>query len=48
VVDLHFYQGLSKAEAAALLGVDVRTVQRRWNTALQRLRSLRRGVGPGP
>ena len=48
VVDLHFYQGLSKAEAAELLGVDVRTVQRRWNAALQRLRSLRRGAGTGP
>jgi RNA polymerase sigma factor (sigma-70 family) len=48
VVDLHFYQGLTKAEAADLLGVDVRTVQRRWNAALQRLRSPRRGAGPGP
>src|SRR5262249_40359346 len=28
VVDLHFYQGLSKAEAAAILGMHVRTVQR--------------------
>ena len=48
VVDLHFYQGLSKAEAAELLGVDVRTVQRRWNAALQRLRPPRRGAGVGP
>jgi RNA polymerase sigma-70 factor (ECF subfamily) len=48
VVDLHFYQGLTKAEAADLLGVDVRTVQRRWNAALQRLRSPREGTGPGP
>ena len=48
VVDLHFYQGLTKAEVAELLGVDVRTVQRRWNAALQRLRSRRRGAGPGP
>jgi RNA polymerase sigma-70 factor (ECF subfamily) len=38
VVDLHFYQGLSKAQVAELLEVDVRTVQRRWNAALQRLR----------
>jgi RNA polymerase sigma-70 factor (ECF subfamily) len=38
VVDLHFYQGLSKAEAAELLGVQVRTVQRLWNAALRRLR----------
>jgi RNA polymerase sigma-70 factor (ECF subfamily) len=36
VADLLFYQGLSQAEAAALLGVDVRTVQRRW----QRVRLL--------
>jgi RNA polymerase sigma-70 factor (ECF subfamily) len=48
VVDLHFYQGLTKAEAAELLGVDVRTVQRLWNAALGRLRSLRRGEGPRP
>jgi RNA polymerase sigma-70 factor (ECF subfamily) len=48
VVDLHFYQGLSKAEAAELLGVDIRTVQRRWNAALQRLRPPRRGAGTGP
>jgi RNA polymerase sigma-70 factor (ECF subfamily) len=46
VVDLHYYQGLSKAEAAELLGVDIRTVQRRWNAALQRLHSRRRGWGP--
>jgi RNA polymerase sigma-70 factor (ECF subfamily) len=48
VVDLHFYQGLAKAEAAELLGVDVRTIQRRWNAALHRLRSLRGREGPGP
>jgi RNA polymerase sigma-70 factor (ECF subfamily) len=42
VVDLHFYQGVSKAEVAGLLGVDVRTVQRLWNAALQRLQSPRR------
>jgi RNA polymerase sigma-70 factor (ECF subfamily) len=44
-VDLHFYQGLTKADAAELLGVDVRTVQRRWNAALHR---LRRSDKPGP
>jgi RNA polymerase sigma-70 factor (ECF subfamily) len=37
VVDLHFYQGLSKAEAAEILGMHVRKVQRLWNAALQRL-----------
>jgi RNA polymerase sigma-70 factor (ECF subfamily) len=44
-VDLHFYQGPSKAEAAEILGVDARTVQRRWNAALLR---LRRDDKPGP
>jgi RNA polymerase sigma-70 factor (ECF subfamily) len=38
VVDLHFYQGLSKAEAAEILGMYVRKVQRLWNAALLRLR----------
>jgi RNA polymerase sigma-70 factor (ECF subfamily) len=42
VVDLHFYQGLSKLETAEVLNVDVRTVQRRWNAALDRLCSLRK------
>jgi RNA polymerase sigma-70 factor (ECF subfamily) len=47
VMDLHFYQGMPKAEVAALLGVDVRTIQRRWNAALFRLRSVCRGEGAG-
>jgi RNA polymerase sigma-70 factor (ECF subfamily) len=46
VVDLHYYQGLGKAEAAEVLGVDVRTVQRRWNRALLRLKSVRCGEWP--
>jgi RNA polymerase sigma-70 factor (ECF subfamily) len=33
VADLLYYQGLSQDEAAGLLGVDVRTVQRRWQKA---------------
>jgi RNA polymerase sigma factor (sigma-70 family) len=37
VVDLHFYQGLTKAEVAELLGVHVRTIQRLWNSALHLL-----------
>ncbi len=37
VVDLLFYQGLPQADAADLLGVTVRTVQRRWHAALIRL-----------
>ena len=34
VIDLIFYDGLSQAEVAKLLGVSVRTVQRRWHGAL--------------
>ncbi len=42
VVGLLFYQGLSQAEAAEVLGVAVRTVQRRWQSALLGLhRTLR-------
>ena len=37
VVGLLFYQGLSQAEAAEVLGVSLRTVQRRWHDALCRL-----------
>jgi RNA polymerase sigma-70 factor (ECF subfamily) len=37
VVDLLYYQALPQAEAAAVLGVTVRTVQRRWQSALVRL-----------
>jgi RNA polymerase sigma-70 factor (ECF subfamily) len=45
VVDLHFYQGLSKVEAAEILGMHLRKAQRLWNAALLR---LRRGDKPGP
>ena len=34
VVGLLFYEGLSQAEAAEVLGVSVRSVQRRWHAAL--------------
>src|SRR5262249_27555037 len=34
VIGLLFYQGLSQAEAADVLGVSLRTVQRRWHDAL--------------
>src|SRR5262245_1174654 len=34
VVDMLFYQELSQTEAAEFLGVTVRTVQRRWQSAL--------------
>ena len=37
VVGLLFYQGLSQAEAAELLGLSLRTVQRRWHDALCKL-----------
>ena len=37
VVDLIFYQGLTQAEAASLLDITVRTVQRRWHAALLQL-----------
>jgi RNA polymerase sigma-70 factor (ECF subfamily) len=37
VVGLLFYQGLSQAEAAELLNISVRTVQRRWHVALCKL-----------
>jgi RNA polymerase sigma-70 factor (ECF subfamily) len=33
IVDLLFYQGLSQAEAAAVLGTSERTVKRRWQAA---------------
>ena len=36
-VGILYYDGLSQAEAAQLLGVSVRTVQRRWHSALQML-----------
>ncbi len=37
VADLLFYQGLTQPEAAAALGVSVRTVQYRWQAAARRL-----------
>jgi RNA polymerase sigma-70 factor (ECF subfamily) len=40
VVGLLFYQGLSQAEAADVLNVSVRTVQRRWHAALCKLHGL--------
>jgi RNA polymerase sigma-70 factor (ECF subfamily) len=36
-VDLLHFQGMSQAEAAALLGVSVRTIRRRWQAARLRL-----------
>jgi RNA polymerase sigma-70 factor (ECF subfamily) len=37
VVGLLFYQGLSQAEAAEVLSISLRTLQRRWHTALCKL-----------
>jgi RNA polymerase sigma factor (sigma-70 family) len=44
VVDLLFYQGLSQAEAAQVLDVSVRTIQRRWHASLCKLHSILGGV----
>ncbi len=45
-LDLMYYQGLPQAETAALLGVSVRTVQRRWQAALLRLHDALGGEWP--
>jgi RNA polymerase sigma-70 factor (ECF subfamily) len=47
VVDLLFYQELTQAEAARLSGVTVRTVQRRWQSALLKLHDILKGHWPG-
>jgi len=47
VFDLIFYQGLSHAEAAVLLGVSTKTVQRRWQDACARLHTALGGRLPG-
>jgi RNA polymerase sigma-70 factor (ECF subfamily) len=44
--DLVYYQGLSHAEAAALLGVSTKTVQRRWHAACLALHELMGGELP--
>jgi len=46
VVDLIFYHGLTQVETATLLDITVRTVQRRWQSALLRLHPLLHGEGP--
>jgi RNA polymerase sigma-70 factor (ECF subfamily) len=45
--DLLFYQGLSQADAGAVLGVSVRTIKRRWVAARLRLAELLQGGLPG-
>ncbi len=47
VIDLLFYQELPQSEAAALIGVTVRTVQRRWQAALVKLHEILKGHWPG-
>jgi len=47
VVGLLYYQELPQAEAAALLGVTVRTVQRRWHSALLKLHEILKDQWPG-
>jgi RNA polymerase sigma-70 factor (ECF subfamily) len=47
VFALLFYHGMTQADAAAVLGVTVRTVQRRWQAALLALHRARNGDPPG-
>ncbi len=47
VFGLIFYQGLSQEAAADVLGVSVRTVQRRWQAAMLGLHRARGGEAPG-
>ena len=47
VFDLIFYQGLSHAEAAALLGVSTKTVQRRWQEGCARIHTALGAGLPG-
>lgn len=47
VVDLLFYQELTQGEAAKLLQVTVRTVQRRWQSALLKLHAFLKDHWPG-
>jgi RNA polymerase sigma factor (sigma-70 family) len=46
VVDLHFFQGLTHDQAAAELGVDARTVKRRWSRARRLLVERFHGLPP--
>lgn len=47
VFGLLFYQGLSQDDAADVLGVSVRTIQRRWQAAMLALHRTRGGQTPG-
>jgi RNA polymerase sigma-70 factor (ECF subfamily) len=45
--DLVWYQGLTHAEAAAVLGVSTKTIQRRWQAACLKLHEALHGDLPG-
>jgi RNA polymerase sigma-70 factor (ECF subfamily) len=47
IVGLLFYQELTQAEAADILHVTVRTVQRRWHAALLELHDILKAQWPG-
>jgi RNA polymerase sigma-70 factor (ECF subfamily) len=47
VFDLVWYQGLTHADAAAVLGVSTKTVQRRWHAACLKLHDRLGGELPG-
>jgi RNA polymerase sigma-70 factor (ECF subfamily) len=47
VFGLLFYHGMTQEDAAEVLGVTVRTVQRRWQVALLALHRVRDGERPG-
>jgi RNA polymerase sigma-70 factor (ECF subfamily) len=47
VVGLLFYQGLTQTEAALVLGIALKTVQRRWRSALLKLNEILGGKWPG-
>jgi RNA polymerase sigma-70 factor (ECF subfamily) len=48
VVSLIYYHGCEQAEIAKLLNVSVRTVQRRWQSAMIRLHGTLRETEPAP
>jgi RNA polymerase sigma-70 factor (ECF subfamily) len=47
VFDLLWYQGLSHAQAAELLQLSTKTIQRRWQAACLRLHEALQGNLPG-
>ncbi|MBP3953862.1 sigma-70 family RNA polymerase sigma factor [Gemmata sp. G18] len=47
VFGLLFYQGLTQEDAAGVLDISLRTVQRRWQAALLGLHRARNGEAPG-